>query len=107
MFSGYTEPPPAEKPSYPAAGDEWGEPEAPVPPQPSMTLENGGGDSEVWLSVLYAYEAQDDDELTLEEGERIVKLGEPDSEGWCLGRKEDGTEGQFPIDYVDQGDVDA
>lgn len=100
---GYTEPPPVEKPNY---NDDWGEPEAPVPPQAAVTLENGG-DSEVYLSVLYAYEAQDDDELTLEEGERIIKLGEPDSEGWCFGRKEDGTEGQFPIDYVDQGDVEA
>ena len=71
----------------------------PVAPKATVTQENNG-ESEIYLIAIRAYEAQDDDELTLEEGEMIIKLGEPDSEGWCLGRREDGTEGLFAIDFV-------
>ena len=49
----------------------------------------------------------DSDELTLEEGEQILQIGEPDTEGWCQGRKANGTTGMFPIDYVDQGQVES
>ena len=41
----------------------------------------GGGAVEVTLKALYNYTADDDDELSFEEGDEIVKLSEPDSEG--------------------------
>lgn len=65
---------------------------------PVMT--NGGGE-EQYVTVTFPYEAQEEDELTIDEGEQILKLTDPDSEGWCRGRKTDGTEGMFPADYVD------
>ena len=42
---------------------------------------SGGAAVEVTLKALYNYTADDDDELTFEEGDEIVKLSEPDSEG--------------------------
>ena len=54
--------------------------------------------------VKHPWTKQDDDELELTEGEMIYVLGEPDEEGWCKGRKQDGTEGLFPADYVDMGE---
>jgi len=69
---------------------------------------NGAVDgAEVYVQVQFPYEAMDTDELTLEEGEQILKIGDPDSEGWCQGRKADGTVGMFPVDYVDQGEVES
>jgi protein kinase C and casein kinase substrate in neurons protein len=54
--------------------------------------------------VKHPWAKQDEDELELVEGELIYVLGEPDEEGWCRGRKDDGTEGLFPADYVDLGE---
>ena len=41
----------------------------------------GGGVVEVTLKAEHSYTAADDDELSFEEGDEIVKLSEPDSEG--------------------------
>jgi len=68
----------------------------------------GGGAVEVTLKALYNYTADDDDELSFEEGDEIVKLSEPDSEGWTEGRLvRTGATGLFPIEYVDQGEAEA
>ena len=40
-----------------------------------------GGVVEVTLKALHCYTAADDDELSFEKGDEIVKLSEPDSEG--------------------------
>ena len=42
---------------------------------------DSGGVVEVTLKALYNYTADDDDELSFEEGDEIAKLSEPDSEG--------------------------
>jgi len=86
------------------------EPE-PVPePEPEPVQMNGSGGAavEVTLKALYNYTADDDDELTFEEGDEIVKLSEPDGEGWTEGRLvRTGATGLFPIEYVDQGEAEA
>ena len=41
----------------------------------------GGSEVQVTLIALYDYEADDDDELGFEEGDEIIKLGEPNEEG--------------------------
>lgn len=84
----------------PPAAEEWS-----TEPEKSEPVE--AASDGVYVTVQFPYEAMDDDELTLEEGESILKIGEADEEGWCQGRKLDGTEGMFPIDYVDQGEVGA
>jgi len=96
-----TSPPAYEPPS------DWNSPvEEPEPP--AEQYQNGGEDeSGVYVTVQFPYEAMDSDELTLEEGEQILQIGEPDTEGWCQGRKANGTTGMFPIDYVDQGQVES
>jgi hypothetical protein len=38
--------------------------------------------------------------LGFDEGDIIEKLSEPDDEGWCMGRKEFGSTGLFPVEYV-------
>ena len=59
------------------------------------------GHAEV-VQVKYSYTAVDSDELTLTADEQILKFGEPDSQGWCQGRTNDGSFGVFPIEYVVQ-----
>ena len=57
------------------------DPEPEPEPEPVQMNGTGGGAVEVTLKALYSYTADDDDELSFEEGDEIVKLSEPDSEG--------------------------
>lgn len=84
-------------------------PEPEPEPEPEPTMSNGiGGGVEITLKALYSYTADDDDELTFEEGDEIIKLSEPDEEGWTQGRLvTTGATGLFPIEYVDQGEAEA
>ncbi|CAD6188846.1 unnamed protein product [Caenorhabditis auriculariae] len=50
-------------------------------------------------TVLYDYNPLEGDEIQLRKGETIEVLTEPDSLGWCTGRK-NGTIGLFPASYV-------
>ncbi|CAG5097506.1 Oidioi.mRNA.OKI2018_I69.XSR.g15105.t2.cds [Oikopleura dioica] len=93
----YDSPPPQKSPSYDS------EPES--EPEPQVQIADTGG--EYTAMVKHPWTKQDDDELELTEGEMIYVLGEPDEEGWCKGRKQDGTEGLFPADYVDMGEAAA
>ena len=57
------------------------EPEPEPEPEPEQMNRTEGGVVEVTLKALYSYTADEDDELSFEEGDEIVKLSEPDSEG--------------------------
>jgi len=92
----YESPPPQKSQSYDS------EPES--EPGPMQVADTSG---EFTAMVKHPWAKQDDDELELVEGEVIYVLGEPDEEGWCKGRKDDGTEGLFPADYVDMGEAAA
>ncbi|KNC51072.1 uncharacterized protein AMSG_07061, partial [Thecamonas trahens ATCC 50062] len=50
--------------------------------------------------VLYEYDAADDTEISLVEGE-IVYVYEKVAEGWWIGGKDDGSEGMFPSNYCE------
>ncbi|CAJ0566964.1 unnamed protein product, partial [Mesorhabditis spiculigera] len=50
-------------------------------------------------TVLYDYSPIENDEIGLKKGETIEVLSEPDSLGWCTGRK-NGLTGLFPASYV-------
>lgn len=39
-------------------------------------------------------------ELSLEEGESLMEMEPPDDLGWCLGIKDDGSQGYYPSSYV-------
>eukprot|EP00028_Trichosphaerium_sp_Am-I-7-wt_P013442 CAMPEP_0168514400 /NCGR_PEP_ID=MMETSP0405-20121227/4085_1 /TAXON_ID=498012 /ORGANISM="Trichosphaerium sp, Strain Am-I-7 wt" /LENGTH=288 /DNA_ID=CAMNT_0008533515 /DNA_START=196 /DNA_END=1062 /DNA_ORIENTATION=+ len=49
--------------------------------------------------VLYAYEAEDDTELTIAEGDEITI--EYEDEGWYFGENQKGEKGNFPSNYVE------
>lgn len=92
----YDSPQPQQSQSYDS------EPES--EPGPVQIADTSG---EFTAMVKHPWAKQDDDELELVEGEVVYVLGEPDEEGWCRGRKDDGTEGLFPADYVDLGEAAA
>ena len=51
--------------------------------------------------VLFSYEAQEEDELSLEKGAKIRVIKEKTgNEGWSLGMNANGTRGIFPSNYV-------
>ncbi|BFZ53665.1 actin binding protein [Savitreella phatthalungensis] len=50
--------------------------------------------------VVYDYEAQEDNELSLQDGALITHIEEVD-EGWWQGRDSAGNEGLFPANYVE------
>lgn len=49
----------------------------------------------------YLYTAQRGDEISLSKGERIMVI-EKSSDGWWRGRKDDGSVGWFPSNYVEE-----
>uniref|UniRef100_A0A915Q1E3 SH3 domain-containing protein n=1 Tax=Setaria digitata TaxID=48799 RepID=A0A915Q1E3_9BILA len=49
--------------------------------------------------VLHDYDAQDDDELSLKKGEKILVISGPDHLNWSLGMKDERT-GFFPASFV-------
>jgi hypothetical protein len=52
-----------------------------------------------YVSAFQNYYPEDDAELTLTTGEVIAILSKEEV-NWWYGRKEDGREGYFPVDYV-------
>jgi len=94
----------AEYDSPPAQKSQSYDSEPESEPGPVQIADASG---EFTAMVKHPWAKQDDDELELVEGEVIYVLGEPDEEGWCRGRKDDGTEGLFPADYVDLGEAAA
>lgn len=51
----------------------------------------------------YAYQAQQQDEISLNKGDKVVVL-EKSSDGWWKGKKEDNEVGWFPSNYVELED---
>lgn len=49
--------------------------------------------------ALYDFTAENDDELTIKEGEELDV--EEESDGWCTGRNKEGKTGLFPANYVE------
>jgi len=52
------------------------------------------------VEVIYDYEAQEDDEISLAAGMRLLEIEAEDDQGWCKGRLDDGSEGLYPANYV-------
>ena len=52
------------------------------------------------MTVLYEYEAAEEGEMSLWEGEIIYIVEE--YEGWAQGFKDDGSEGMFPTNYCEK-----
>jgi len=50
--------------------------------------------------VLYDFSAENDDELTIKEGEELII--ESETEGWFTGTNKDGKTGLFPANYVEE-----
>lgn len=67
-------------------------------------ITNGGDDqrhgSEISVEAIYEYEAQEEDEINLAAGMRLVQIEAEDDQGWCKGRLPDGVEGLYPANYV-------
>jgi len=67
--------------------------------------EEGGGTSGTVeinsdFTALYDYEAEDDTELTIKEGEILHVISETD--GWYFGTNAQGSKGNFPSNFVDR-----
>jgi len=62
----------------------------------------GGGGEQTFdqCKALYAYKAEDADELTISEGD-ILTIEDEDDEGWYYGRNAQGAYGKFPSNYVE------
>jgi len=58
---------------------------------------------EIWCVALFDLRPDDedcDDELSFDEGEKVLVLDNSDSEGWWQGQKQDGRIGLFPYNFV-------
>ncbi|XP_019625135.1 PREDICTED: F-BAR and double SH3 domains protein 2-like isoform X7 [Branchiostoma belcheri] len=62
----------------------------------------------ITCSVLYPYEGQKSDELTIAEGDIVEAIDDGDIEGWVMGRNQRGEVGYVPENYLqwDSSSVD-
>ena len=57
-------------------------------------------DGNEWVTVLYDFNADGEDELSVAEGDRLIVL-ERDSDDWWKVRDSEGREGVVPAQYVE------
>lgn len=63
--------------------------------------ENTAALQQLWVVAMYNIQPEDaEEELALKEGEKVLVLDNSDTKGWWQGRKEDGTVGIFPYNFV-------
>ena len=94
-----------------AAQDGWAEEEGGwadgEEQQPAQTAGNEAKEidpnAEVWKAiVLFPFNSQNEDELTVQENEQVdIMVKECDEEGWLMGRNKDGARGYIPFNYVE------
>lgn len=53
------------------------------------------------LFLVYSYNAQNPDELTIVENEQLEVIGDGDGDGWLRARNYRGEEGYVPHNYLD------
>lgn len=75
-------------------------PSIPPPPPPTEVLDDGNTETESYGMVLYDFEGEHDDDLSLRANEKIYLLRRLNSE-WIFGRNKRGCEGMFPANYID------
>ena len=80
-------------------------PDEDLPPPPPQSDDGGQTDGTTASGlgrcrVLFEYEAQREDELTLVPGEELTILQE--DEGWWLGAMPDGRQGLFPSNFTER-----
>jgi len=75
--------------------------QTPIPPLPArVDPPETKGDSSVKLRCIYDYEAAEENELTMKEGDIIILI-DKDETGWWEGRNEEGKTGVFPSNFVE------
>jgi drebrin-like protein len=67
--------------------------------EPAETKPAASGTARLCLA-LYDFVAENEDELTIKEGEELMV--EEESDGWCTGTNKDGKTGLFPANYVEE-----
>lgn len=66
----------------------------------SLSKGDGSVTSQIPCRVLYAYNAEEEDEISCEAGEIIQRLSDQDDMGWVKARTNDGREGLIPYSYI-------
>lgn len=68
----------------------------------------------IWCVAVYDYQAANEDELTINENENLVLLGQGDGDGWMRARNGQSVEGLVPENYIrvwnpvaDSGTIDV
>lgn len=93
-----------EEPPAPSAPPAPPAPPAPSVPEPTASAEPPALDAPASggqrATVLYDYDAQEDNELTLREGEILTAIDQVD-EGWWSATGPSGATGLFPANYVE------
>lgn len=81
------------------------EPEESSEPDDYVSSRNDRGvdDGNEWVTVLYDFNADGEDELSVAEGDRLIVL-ERDSDDWWKVRDSEGREGVVPAQYVELED---
>lgn len=100
------EPAPAPTPSLPERAT-ISVPEPVAAPEPEPQLEpqaEAGADEGIVAIARFNYEAEEEDEINLEENERVIQIETVD-ENWWIGTNSKGERGQFAASYVELVDA--
>ncbi|KAJ9111801.1 hypothetical protein QFC22_006460 [Naganishia vaughanmartiniae] len=89
--AGAVEPEQEEEEAPPAAP-----PAPPMPPRDEPAVASKGK----WAVAQYDYDAAEDNEISLREGEQVLEIEETD-EAWWTGTAANGQRGLFPANYVE------